>query len=103
MIRKYVETYDGGGSGFGSSEGYTVNYFAFERPSEEFLAKYAGSKRAEEVRYVVIDGEEYYWAPPVYYGQKQEKNYKLTGKPVYLTFQDIVDDLGPNVLKNSYY
>jgi len=100
MIRVYVETYDGGGSGFGSSRGYYINYYAYERPSEEFMAQYAKYNTVEEIKYVVIDELGYYLRPNPFYGEKQEENYQLMRKPVYLTFQDIVDERGSNVFRS---
>lgn len=95
LISKYIETDDGGGSGFGAGAGYYVNYFAYERPSQEFMVKHCPYVHggAREAKYVVIDGKGYY---------SLNIHFVPVDGSIYLTFQDVIDEYGPNALKNVY-
>ena len=58
-ISQYIETYDGGGSGYGGGRGYHNHYYAWEKPSKQ-LVRYLTRDRHEnatELKATTIDGK----------------------------------------------
>lgn len=94
QVERYTETYDGGGSGFGPSEGYYTSFYSLEKPTDAFCKQH-NLRRVKEVRHVVIDGDEYV---------NEGNGYKSLGwGKVYQSFQDIVDEKGQDVFQTIHY